>query len=288
VVRPVGRPAVLDSSVDPRFADGLNRPTIAQAFELRENLERVVVAVNHLKSKGSDCDDVGDPDTGDGQGNCNGTRTRAAAALADWLATDPTGSGTTDSLIVGDLNSYAEEDPIRVLREAGYVDQIRRFGGPGAYSYVFDGQAGYLDHGLASRSLSPKVSGATDWHINADEPVALDYNVEFKSPAQLTSLYAPGPYRSSDHDPLLVGLDLRPSFADAIALTQRFVDGGPARGLVAKLEAARAARARDDAEAEAGALRAYRRQLDAQAGKAVTEERAALLQHISTQLTEDR
>ena len=32
------------------------------------------VAVNHLKSKGSDCNDVGDPDLGDGAGNCNVTR----------------------------------------------------------------------------------------------------------------------------------------------------------------------------------------------------------------------
>ena len=72
------------------------------------------MAVNHLKSKGSPCDDVGDPDPGDGAGNCNLTRTGAAEALVDWLAGDPTGSGDPDFLIIGDLNSYDKEDPIDV------------------------------------------------------------------------------------------------------------------------------------------------------------------------------
>jgi hypothetical protein len=48
----------------------------------------------------------------------------------------------------------------------------------------------------------------TEWHINADEPVALDYNTNFKSANHQQSLYAPDPYRSSDHDPVLVGMDL--------------------------------------------------------------------------------
>ncbi len=73
------------------------------------------------------------------------------------------------------------------------------------YSYVFDGEAGYLDHALATSSLSRQVTGVTIWHINADEPSVLDYNTEFKT----QDLYAPTPYRSSDHDPVVVGL--RPS-----------------------------------------------------------------------------
>ena len=114
-VTPVGDFALLDSSVDPRFIDTKNRPALIQTFD-EVNGGRVTVAVNHFKSKGSSCDDVNDPDTGDGQGNCNGTRTQAAAALADFLATDPTGSGDPDVLIIGDLNSYDEEDPIAPLK----------------------------------------------------------------------------------------------------------------------------------------------------------------------------
>ncbi len=207
-VRPVGAHAILDSSVDPIFIDTLNRPVLAQTFEETPTGERFTVAVNHLKSKGSDCNAVGDPDTGDGQGNCNVTRTNAAQALVNWLGTDPTGSGDPDLLIIGDLNSYAMEDPITTIRTAGYTDFIDTFVGPGAYSFVFQGQSGYLDHALASRSLTAQATGATEWHVNADEPIVLDYNVEFKTPNHLNTLYDPDPYRSSDHDPLVVGLDL--------------------------------------------------------------------------------
>ena len=86
-----------------------NRPALAQAFEENTTGSRFIVSVNHLKSKGSACDA---PDAGDGQGNCNVVRTNAADRLAAWLATDPTGTGDPDVLIVGDLNSYAKEDPI--------------------------------------------------------------------------------------------------------------------------------------------------------------------------------
>jgi uncharacterized protein len=82
------------------------------------------VVVNHLKSKGSDCEDVDDPDVFDEQGNCNLTRTAAAEALATWLTADPTGSGDADVLIIGDLNSYAKEDPIKALTAAGYRDLV--------------------------------------------------------------------------------------------------------------------------------------------------------------------
>ena len=210
-VTPVGPFRVLDSTVDPRFDDTRNRPVLVQTFQTADG-GRFTVAVAHLKSKGSACD--GDPDAGDGQGNCNRTRTAAAQALADYLATDPTGSGDPDRMIVGDLNSYDHEDPIRTLTEAGYTDQIKRFGGENAYSYVFDGQNGYLDHVLASASLTGQVAGAGEWHINADEPDVLDYDTSFK-PAEQDALWAPDAYRASDHDPALAGLDLTRATAAA-------------------------------------------------------------------------
>ena len=187
-----------------------SRPALAQTFEDADG-ERFTVAVNHLKSKGSSCADnvspVGpDPDAGDGQGNCNLTRKAAAEQLAAWLATDPTGAADPDVLIIGDLNSYAREDPVAALVAAGYTNLIASRIGEGAYSYVFDGQWGYLDHALASPSLAAKVAGAAEWHINADEPSVLDYNTDFKSPGQVASLYAPDQYRISDHDPVLIGL----------------------------------------------------------------------------------
>lgn len=215
-VAPVGAFQTLDSADDPRFIDTKSRPALAQTFEDLATGARFTVVVNHLKSKGSACDDVGDPDAGDGQGNCSGTRTLAAQALVDWLATDPTGSGDPDFLIMGDLNSYAQEDPIDAIKAGAddtagtgddYTNLIAHFQGTYAYSYVFDGQSGYLDHSLASSSLFAQVTGAADWHINADEPDVLDYDTTFK-PAAQDALYEPNGYRSSDHDPVIVGLDL--------------------------------------------------------------------------------
>jgi predicted extracellular nuclease len=216
VVRPVGAYKILDSSVDPRFIDTKNRPSLAQTFDVIATGARFTVVVNHLKSKGSDCKDVGDPDAGDGQGNCAGTREQAARALVDWIATDPTGSGDRDYLILGDLNSYAMEDSVDAIKAgsddtAGTADDftnlIAKYQGPFAHSYVFDGQSGYLDHALASATLIGQVTGAADWHINSDEPDILDYDTTFKPPAQ-EALYEANQYRTSDHDPVVVGLNL--------------------------------------------------------------------------------
>ena len=211
----IGAHAILDSLVDSRFIDTKNRPVLAQTFMDSSTGGVFTVAVNHLKSKGSDCDDVGDPNTGDGSGNCNLTRQGAAEALVDWLAGDPTGSGNENFLIIGDLNSYDKEDPIDSILAGGYTDLIRAFRGEDAYSFVFDGQSGYLDYALSSDSLSDDVTGVTVWHINADEPDLIDFDTSFKKPNQF-AIYAPDAYRSSDHDPVIVGLDvceeIAPSF----------------------------------------------------------------------------
>jgi uncharacterized protein len=201
-VTPIGDTAALDTTAFVNGGDGAprNRPALAQAFATADGAA-FVASVNHLKSKGSACDA---PDAGDGQANCNAVRTVAAGLLADWLATDPTGTGDPDVLIMGDLNSYAKEDPIALLENAGYASLV----GPEAYSYVFDGQWGSLDHALASETLTEQVSGAAEWHVNADEPGVLDYNTNFKSPGLRETLYAPDAFRSSDHDPIVIGLDL--------------------------------------------------------------------------------
>jgi hypothetical protein len=215
-VRPLGDYAILDSTVDPDFDTTRNRPALAQTFEEIATGGRLTVVVNHLKSKGSGCG-LGDDDTTTGQGNCNGTRTRAAEALADWLATDPTGSGDQDMLIIGDLNSYAKEDPIVALQNAGFTDLVAAFGGPTAYGYVFDGQLGYLDHGLSNATLTPQVTGTAEWHINADEIPLFDYNDDvrdtpgeatFEEESDVLPLFQADQFRSSDHDPIVIGLNL--------------------------------------------------------------------------------
>jgi uncharacterized protein len=227
-VEATGDYAILDSSIDPRFDDTRNRPVLAQTFtELRTN-EAVTVAVNHLKSKGSNCG--GAPDDDPRQGNCNGTRTAAAEAMADWLEGNPTGQDAKGSLIIGDLNAYAKEDPIRTLQEAGYTDLLDRFSPEGVmpYTYTFDATQGYLDHGLADEELLPFVTGTAAWNINADEVPALDYqesvggvsfNQRFRTAAVAAAYYQPDAFRSSDHDPVLIGLELRPGGPDCRLLS---------------------------------------------------------------------
>ncbi|MFN8595272.1 MAG: ExeM/NucH family extracellular endonuclease [Anaerolineae bacterium] len=214
VVTPIGSYQLLTSAVDPRFIDTKSRPSLAQTFEINATGARFTMVINHLKSKGSDCVDVGDPDLGDGQGNCSQTRRAAAKALVDWLATDPTGSGDPDFIIMGDLNSYAKEDTLKEIQAGSddtvgtsddFTNLIAYYQGVYAYSYTFDGQAGYLDHALANASLLPQIVGAEDWHINSDEPDVLDYDTSFK-PAAQDALYEPNAYRTSDHDPVVIGL----------------------------------------------------------------------------------
>jgi predicted extracellular nuclease len=204
----VGPFAVLDSSVDPRFDDSRSRPVLAQTFQQISNGARLTVAVNHLKSKGSSCASSGDPDLGDGQSNCSATRSAAAAAMVDWFAADPTSSGDSDYLVIGDPNAHTHDDAITTFTNAGYADLAETFVGANSYSFVFRGRSGALDHALASASLVPQVMDTVEWHINADEPRVLNYDLESnRDPALFDSTT---PYRASDHDPLLIGLDLTP------------------------------------------------------------------------------
>jgi predicted extracellular nuclease len=177
VVSPSGDFALLDRSVDSRFNDARNRPALAQTFSVNATAAELTVVVNHLKSKGSSCESDGDPNLGDGQGNCNLIRANAAAALADWIEGDPTGSGDADFLIIGDLNAYTSEDPLAAFENAGLTSLLGEQTNP--YSFLFDAQSGALDHAVVSASLLPQVVATIEWHINADEPPLLDYNLEY-------------------------------------------------------------------------------------------------------------
>jgi predicted extracellular nuclease len=208
-VTPLGDAAVLDT---PEFVNPLggdldrSRPAVAQSFVENATGEVFSVVANHLKSKGSECPEQTEP-VGLA-GNCDQVRRLAAEALVDWIAGDPTGVDDDDWLIIGDLNSYDHEGPIDVIEAAGYTDLAFQFHGELAYSYVFDGQSGYLDYALASGSILPSVTGMTDWHINADTPDVFDYDTTFKGPYQ-ESLFDPTtPFRASDHDAVILGLDL--------------------------------------------------------------------------------
>ncbi len=188
-----------------------NRPPLAQVF-VAAGGQRFMLVVNHLKSKGCDGGSGSDADLGDLQGCFNATRVLQARTTRTWVASLVGGGAPPEVLLVGDFNAYAQEDPIVELTANGYSDQVARFTAFG-YSYVFDGAAGRLDHALASPALVRLLARVAHWHVNADEPSVLDYNLENKQPACATcspDFYTPTPYRASDHDPLVIGIRTGP------------------------------------------------------------------------------
>ena len=201
-LRPQGAPATLEGGP----FGSRSRVPLAQAFvpqaDGRDAGPPLVVVANHFKSKG--CGEAGgaERDQGDGQACWNPTRVESARRLAAWVDGDPTGSGADLVAIVGDLNAYSQEDPLRLLRGLGWVDALAGADGHGPHSFVFDGLAGRLDHVLLSPALAARLAGAAVWHSNADEPA----NVADRAGNGIHR--AVKPWRSSDHDPVLVGLDL--------------------------------------------------------------------------------
>lgn len=180
-----------------------SRPPLAQSFVHKASGKTVTISINHFKSKGS-CpkQPTADSDKQDGQGCWTPARLEAAKTLTAWLNTNPTGTASDYRLIMGDLNAYRQEEPLQRLEQDGWKhlakpDKVHT-------SYVFKGRSGSLDHALASPALHQQLKQFAHWHINADEPEVLDYNMEHKSKNQIDAWYQPTPYRSSDHDPLFM------------------------------------------------------------------------------------
>jgi uncharacterized protein len=194
-----------------------DRFPVAQTFQQVSDGAKFTVVANHFKSKGCGGASGANLDLGDGQSCWNLKRTQQASALLNFINnTVIPAAGDPDVFIIGDLNSYAKEDPITTLTSGGYVNLISTFVGAGnaAYSFAFQGQSGYLDHALASSSLVAQITGVAEWHINSDEPIARDYNDNIDSfpPSNGNDdelnqpyLYEPIAYRASDHDPVLIG-----------------------------------------------------------------------------------
>ncbi|HEX7990277.1 MAG TPA: ExeM/NucH family extracellular endonuclease, partial [Stenotrophomonas sp.] len=192
-VSPVGKPAVLEREP---FGER-SRVPLAQAFRMGRKGTPFVVVANHFKSKGCSEASGDDADRNDGQGCWNATRVESAKLLHSWLQSDPTGSGSRDAVLLGDFNAYAMEDPIRTLNADGWQDAFKVAGVQQPYSYVYNSLTGRLDHALLSPGMAARLKGAAEWHINADEADEVGYQ----------GRNVPGPWRSSDHDPLLLGFE---------------------------------------------------------------------------------
>lgn len=234
IVLPVQQAEALDASGKPVAINQGMRESLLQQFSSPKGDAPLTLVVNHLKSKGSACfedyPDYASADPLDGQGHCNALRVSAAKVLGESLK-DMSG----DLLLIGDLNAYGMEDPIRVLtsydpaaqprqimsasfttlagqpfeesgsalgKGYGFVNLNTRFHGTDTYSYSYEGELGNLDHALANPSLAAKVIGIEDWHINSAESNFFEYGSKYSG--QLVK--SEGPFSASDHDPVLVAI----------------------------------------------------------------------------------
>lgn len=166
-------------------------------FREKSSGESFIFSLNHFKAKSGTGGGL-DADQGDGQGIFNYTRTQEAKSVAEMYKTYSRKINENDLLLMGDLNAYAKEDPITLLTNEGMVDLHRAFHADSSYSYLWRGTRGYLDHALANRTMLKQITGMAAWHINSPEHDRYTYDNSY----DITM------FRSSDHDPILVGLRL--------------------------------------------------------------------------------
>ena len=203
-ITPVGDSVIYD---DPAYT-GLARQPLAQEFkpitDANHEGKNFVVIANHFKSKGSapknlsGAEAAANTDNGDGQGNSNGVRVKQARALATFAQR----FNGTPTLLVGDFNAYTKEDPLKVLTDAGWTHES----GHGDSSYVYGGRSGSMDHVFANSAAHPLITEVKSWAVNAQESLAFEYS-RANYNAYL-AFEADNPYRASDHNPEIIGLNL--------------------------------------------------------------------------------
>lgn len=193
-VKPVGNNAATSTQQYYRYTMRL------QAFEELSSGERFVLSMNHFKAKDSTSD----------QGNAKRERNASDLIMAlQQVTIDP------DILLMGDLNCTIDENPLVMLTDTGYIEELLRFDNQ-AYTYYYNGYE-LIDHVFSNSSMSQQVTGAGAFHVNT----ATNWNSN---------------YKYSDHDPYLVGLNLglgdgkedpdpEPDECEDISFTQDFKSG---------------------------------------------------------------
>lgn len=194
------------------------REPLSQAFAPKDGTgeiekdETFVTISNHFKSKGSGSG-PGNEDSGDGQGASNADRVKQAEALVGFAGDQQEATNSDLVYLLGDFNSYTQEDPMQVFYEAGYKDIAAEK--TDESTYVYGSRTGSLDHVLAldasdeadgagtDATAFDSVTGADVWNINSVESLALEYS---RFNYNVSDLFAPDQFRASDHDPVVVGL----------------------------------------------------------------------------------
>ncbi|WP_347368897.1 ExeM/NucH family extracellular endonuclease [Vibrio vulnificus] len=233
-----GKPVVDGKGELAESGKNYQRNTVAATFRVLNTGKQLTVSVNHLKSKGSTCwdDYVGTKAVDDdAQGSCENFRVASTYHLGQEMA-----KIGGDQIVLGDMNSYAHEDPMLVLtsnptkkalKAADYIKVgnkwqfngeqgpviTQTFGfinavdyktpaGETSWSYSYNDEVGSLDHLLITESLKSRLVDAVDWHINAPESTLFDYSNKYKGgdSNEANPFYKADAFRSSDHDSALV------------------------------------------------------------------------------------
>ena len=178
----------IGNSVSPYYSGYYNHTMRIQTFEELSSGEQFTLSMNHFKSKAGGAEDQG-----------NSQRVTNATTLINNL---PNKAQDEDILIVGDLNCEVGEEPLNLIVNAGYVEQLLKYDA-NAYSYCYQGNGSLIDHVFANATMATQITGAGVFHISSTcEPANADY-------------------RYSDHDPYVVGINLgeQPTRCDQAAVS---------------------------------------------------------------------
>jgi hypothetical protein len=165
-----------------------SRSPLFQEFVFQDSLE-FVLSVNHFKSKSPRNAKGENIDQNDGQAAFNAKRLLQAKEL---LAIIDSLYSSINLIVLGDFNAYSEEEPIRKLQSQS-LEKLSTL----KYSYVYKGMQGNLDHAFVSNSFRDSIKETKVLDFNASYPNWIDYRFDNSD-----SSY----FRSSDHNPLLIGI----------------------------------------------------------------------------------
>ncbi|NDK32176.1 ExeM/NucH family extracellular endonuclease [Nesterenkonia haasae] len=202
------------SELNPEYFDALDRDLediysnarepFAVQFQPVDGSEedQFIAVVNHFKSKGASGVEDDDPnaDQGDGQSPWNVDRIAQAEGVQAFADALVESTGTENVHLMGDFNSYENEDPLQVFFASDYTNLSAA---SGDFSYMFQAEVGSLDHLISSPAAAATVTNAEIWQINAVEPIALEYS-RFNYTA--SDIFRSDQWRSSDHDPIVADI----------------------------------------------------------------------------------
>jgi predicted extracellular nuclease len=160
---------------------------VAMGFEEVSTGEKFVLNINHLRSKRG---------TGAESNEKRMANVDSLLVMLDKIEGEQM-FDDADILLVGDYNSYAQEEPIQTIVRAGYADMIVRDDST-SYSYVYHSEAGCLDRVFASETMAKQVQKVAVYHVNTD----YFYSRGFKRGLDNTM------FRYADHDPILIHVKL--------------------------------------------------------------------------------